>query len=358
MNNDLIDIFYQMVKIDSESGEEEEFILFLKELFTKELDCKYIIDNYGNLIIKIPGKNTNCREPVLFGVHADTVKPGKGIEPVLREGVIYSKGNTILGADDKAAIAELYEAVRTADVYPPLEIAVVREEEVGLLGSKNIDRSLFESKIGFVIDTRKLEDIVVGGPSIMKIDITITGKAAHSGMEPEKGISSIKVASQAISILKEGWIDEETTVNVGTIQGGEAINSVPEKTIVTIECRSKSHNKCITQSDKIRELFINIANLIKAKVLVDTNLSVKAYNIPENSRVVKIAKKMVRSIGLEPNVKILFGGSDASNYNSMGIETVVIGKGGEASHTTEENITVVDMEKAVKMLQVLFKELR
>jgi len=357
MENNLIDLFFQMVRISSESGEEEEFISFLDNIFTKELKGKCITDNYGNLIVKIPAKNTTRTEPFLFGVHADTVKPGKNIEPVLKDGIIHSKGETILGADDKAGIAELFEAIRTAEEYPPLEIVVSKEEEVGLLGSKNIDWSLLKSKIGFVIDTRNLDDIIIGGPSIMKIKIEITGKAAHSGMEPEKGISSIKAASHAISVLKEGRIDEETTVNVGIIQGGEVLNSVPKKTNIEIECRSLSHEKCTIHSNLIKEIFRIVAESSGAQVVVKMDLNIKAYSISENSKVVKMAKKMISSVGLKPNVRTLFGGSDASNYNDKGIETVVIGKGGKASHTTEETIALVDMEKAVKMLQNLFKEL-
>ena len=114
MSKELIDIFFNMVRISSESGEEKEFVSYLKDLFTKELKAKCSIDNYGNLIVKIPAKNTTRTEPVLFGLHADTVKPGKNIEPILKDGIIRSKGETILGADDKAGIAELFEAIRTA----------------------------------------------------------------------------------------------------------------------------------------------------------------------------------------------------------------------------------------------------
>jgi len=146
MSKEIIETFCKMVQISSESGEEEEFILYLKDLFEKRFKARCIIDNYGNLIIKISSKNTNCQEPVFFGFHADTVKPGKNIEPILKDGIIFSKGNTILGADDKAGIAEMFEAIRTAEQYPPLEIVVVRQEETGLLGSKNLDVSLIDSK--------------------------------------------------------------------------------------------------------------------------------------------------------------------------------------------------------------------
>jgi len=357
MSKELIDIFFNMVRISSESGEEKEFISYLKDLFTKELKAKCSIDNYGNLIVKIPAKNTTRTEPVLFGLHADTVKPGKNIEPILKDGIIRSKGETILGADDKAGIAELFEAIRTAEQHPPLEIVVSREEEVGLKGSKNIDISLLDSKTGFLIDMDTLDAIVIGGPSYMSIDVDITGKSAHAGMEPEKGISSIKAASYAISMLKEGWIDEETTVNVGIIKGGQILNAVPEKTDVKVECRSQSHEKCLRQSNLIKEVFLTAAKTVGAQAEVKMELLIKASHISEDTEVVKVAKRAVSSVGLKPNVQIICGGTDASNYNEKGIETVVIGMGVKAEHTKEENIAVADMEKAVDVIQHIFKEL-
>lgn len=353
----LVDIFCKMVQVSSESGGEKRFISYLRDLFIKELNAKCIVDNYGNLIAKIPTKNTASTGPVLFGVHADTVKPGKNIEPILKDGIIRSKGETILGADDKAGIAELFEAIRTTEQHPPLEIVVSREEELILIGSKNLDASLLKSKNGFVIDADAPEDIIVGGPSYMTIDVDVTGKAAHAGAHPEKGISSIKAASYAISILKEGWIDEETTVNVGIIKGGSVLNAVPEKTNVKIECRSQSHEKCLRQSSLIKEVFLTAAKAVEARAEVKMTECIKAYRISEDTEVVEIAKRAVSSVGLEPNVRVKCGVTDAASFNEKGIETVTIGMGVKAAHTKEENVAVADMEKTVAIIQHIFKEL-
>ena len=357
IREELQENFFNMVRINSESGEEKEFINFLKELFVKELKAEYIIDNYGNLILKIPSKNYTCIEPVFFGVHADTVKPGKNIEPVLENGIIHSKQDTVLGADDKAGIVELFEAIKTANQHPPLEIVVSIGEEIGLLGSKNIDVSLLKSKIGFVIDTSKLEDIIIGGPSYMSIDIEIVGKGAHSGLRPEEGISSIKAAAYAISMLKEGWVDKETTTNVGIIRGGQALNAVPERTNIKVECRSLSNKKCLYQSNLIKEVFITAAKVIGARADIKIEQEMKAYHISKNTEVVKIAKKALSGVGLIPNVRSICSGTDASNYNNKGIKTIVIGMGSKFSHSTKENISLEDMEKAVDILHHIFKEL-
>ncbi|KKK97447.1 hypothetical protein LCGC14_2652670, partial [marine sediment metagenome] len=311
----------------------------------------------GNLIAKVPAKASESAKPVLFGLHADTVKPGKDIEPVVEGGVISSKGETILGADDKAGIAELFEAVRTADRHPPLEIVVTRGEETGLLGSKNLDASILNSKIGFVIDSDKLDVIITGGPSYMGITVNITGRSAHAGIEPEKGISSIKAASYAISILKEGWVDNETTVNVGIIKGGDVLNAVPEKTEVRVECRSKNHEKCVNQSDMIKKVFQTSAESVGAKAEVDMELLIKCYCIPENSKSVDLAVKALKNQGLDPKLKVICGGTDAANYNERGIETAVIGMGVQAEHTKDEKISISDMIKGVGIIQEILRDL-
>jgi len=357
MNQELADTFMKMVRVSSESGEEKEFILYLEDLFIKELRAECTIDPYGNLIAIIPAKNTFITESILFGVHADTVKPGKNIEPILKDGIIRPKGETILGADDKAGIAELFEAVRTAERHPPLEIVVSVGEEIGHIGSISLDAALLRSKIGFVIDTDNLDNIVVGGPSHMRLNVDIIGKAAHAGMEPEKGISSIKAAAYAISMLKEGWIDEETTVNIGIINGGQVLNAVPERTNVKIECRSQSHEKCLNQSNLIKEIFLTAAKAVGARAEVKMELGTTAFRVSEDTRSVRVAKKALSFIGLEPRILTPCGGSDATSYNEKGIETIVIGMGAKAVHTKEENIAVEDMQKVVAIIQHIFKEL-
>ena len=272
-NMHLIDTFFKLVQIDSESGEEERVIQYLKDLFEKGFQAKCAIDSYGNLIAAVPPKKSSRTEPILFGMHADTVKPGKGIEPVLEDGVIRSRGDTILGADDKAGIAEFLEGLRTAECHPPLEVVISREEEVGHLGAKNLDASMLRSKMGFVLDSKDLDTIIIGGPSNMFIDIEIIGKAAHAGMEPEKGISAIKAAGYGIAILKEGWIDEETTVNVATIKGGIVRNSVPEKAELQAQCRSLNHDKCIHQSELVKRVFETAALSMGARAEVKLNLA-------------------------------------------------------------------------------------
>ncbi len=355
MNSEISRYLFQMVKIDSESGEEKEFLQFLNDLFKKEFKADTKFDSYGNLIIKIKAKNSDKKEPILFCCHGDTVNPGRGIEPISRDDVIYSKGDTILGADDKAGITEILMALKKASQYPPIEILITRQEEIGLSGSSYLDKDLISAKKGYVIDSEVLDEIIIGGPSRAEITINITGKAAHA-IEPQNGISAIEVAAHGISLLKTGWIDPETTVNVGLIKGGHVINAIPEKATIEIECRSLKHKKCLQQSNLIKKTFQTVAKTKGAKVEVKTNLGLRASRISENADVVKVAKKAIEAAGLKPKTKIICGGTDASNLNEKGIKTAVLGTGGKLPHSKDEHIAIKDTEKAIEICTEILKE--
>lgn len=356
MSERMVKNLCEMVSISSESGEEREFIEFLKIKLQQEFNGRCQVDDYGNLICKIPPKGSSVSEPLMLAAHADTVKPGKGIKPVVKNGVVYSSGDTVLGADCKGGIAEILEAVTSAPKHPPLEIVITREEEVGFTGAKNLDYSLINAKRGVLVDMDALDAIVIGGPSHMLIDIEITGKGAHSGMEPEKGISAIKVASLAIATLKDGRIDPETTANFGIIQGGLIRNGVPEECNIKAEVRSLNHERCIDLSNIYKEVFVVIAHSIGAKAEVNLNLAYKAMRIPEDAPMVQVAKKALKSVGIEPKVMVITGGLESAIYNEKGIETIPIGNGVKGEHSTSENISVEDMNKVVQVLQHILSQ--
>ncbi|MBU4601772.1 M20/M25/M40 family metallo-hydrolase [bacterium] len=356
MSERMVKNLCEMVSISSESGEEKEFIEFLKTKLQQEFNVRCQVDGYGNLICKIPPKDSSASEPLMLAAHADTVKPGKSVKPVVRNGVIYSSGDTVLGADCKGGIAEILEAVISAPKHPPLEIVITREEEIGFTGAKNLDYSLISAKRGVLVDMDALDAIVIGGPSHMLIDIEITGKGAHSGMEPEKGISAIKAASLAIATLKDGRIDPETTANFGTIQGGLIRNGVPEKCTIKAEVRSLNHEKCIALSNTYKEVFEVIARSIGAKAEVNLNLAYKAIRISEDAPMVQVAKKALKSVGIEPKVMAITGGLESAIYNEKGIETIPIGNGVKSEHSTSENISVEDMNKVVQVLQHILSQ--
>jgi len=354
MSERMIQQFMEMVRIDSESGNEEKMMKYLQVEFGK-IGAEVMLDNYGNLVAKLPAKQCTKTEPILLSCHADTVKPGVGIEPVIDNGVIRSRGDTILGADDKAGIAEMLEALRTCEVRPNIEVAISRQEEVGLLGVKNLDFNLLKARKGFLLDNDTLDTIVIGGPSYFAIDVNIQGKSAHAGMEPEKGINAILAASRAIAALQLGRIDKETTANVGVISGGLIRNGVPEKAQFLAECRSLNHQKAQELADAMRQTIEEQVKSTGATVQIKIDNLCQAVDIPEDSWTVDIAKKALKKVGIDAQTTFITGFTDASIYNNQGIEMAVIGIGAKLEHSLEEHILVEDMKKALQMLKEIFR---
>ncbi len=349
MSQRMIGQFMEMVRIDSESGHEERFIAYLEDEL-KKLGADAATDSYGNLIAKLPPKASMAREPILLSCHADTVQPGTGIEPVLEDGVIRSRGATILGADDKAGIAEMLEALRIAEVRPPVEIAISRQEEVGLYGVKNLDFSRITAHRGFLLDNDTLDTIVIGGPSYFAIDVEIRGRSAHAGMEPEKGINAIAAAARCIAALDLGRLDEETTANVGVIHGGLIRNGVPEVCTFLAECRSLDHQKAQQLADAMVTTIEQQAGAVGATATVTVDNLCQAVDIPEDAPTVRVAKEALSKAGIEAKTTFITGFTDASIYNNHGIEMAVIGVGAREEHAVTEHIHVADMERALTAL--------
>lgn len=346
--------FLEMVAIDSESGDEARMIEYLeKEIVALGGETK--IDGYGNLIGRFDEKGCSGTEPILLSCHADTVKPGIGIEPVIDDGIIRSKGDTILGADDKAGIAEALEVLRVAEVRPKVELAISRQEEVGLLGVKSMDFSLLKARRGFLLDNDTLETIVIGGPSYFAIDVSVKGKSAHAGMEPEKGINAIAAAAKAIAALELGRLDHETTANVGVIEGGLIRNGVPDSCRFLAECRSANHEKAVELNERMVGIIREQIEATGAQVEITSDNLCRAVSIPDDAWSVGIAKKALATVGIEATTVFITGYTDASIYNNQGIEMAVIGIGAQNEHSTDECIAIADMEKALEALKEIFR---
>jgi tripeptide aminopeptidase len=350
----MIEQFLEMVRIDSESGNEARMMQYLLGA-VREAGGEAALDAYGNLIAKFPERGASGKPPLLLSCHADTVKPGVGIDPVLEGGVIRPRGATILGADDKAGIAEVLEALRGSTVRPPVEFAVSRQEEVGLHGVKNLDFSRLAARRGILMDNDTLDTIVIGGPSYFAIDVEITGRAAHAGMEPEKGINAIQAAARAIAALELGRLDAESTANVGVIEGGLIRNGVPDRAKFLAECRSANHEKGVALAAKMERTIREQAEQNGATVKIETNNLCRAVRIAEDSPIVRLARRGLAEIGVEAKCVFITGFTDASIYNNRGIEMAVVGIGAQNEHTTRECIAVADMERAVRALVAMLR---
>ncbi len=354
MSERMIRQFMEMVRIDSESGNEARFLEYLLGQVAA-LGGAGGLDAYGNLIASFPAKASGARDPILLSCHGDTVKPGVGIEPVLADGVIRSRGDTILGADDKAGIAEVLETLRTAAVRPPVELAVSRQEEVGLLGVKAMDFSRITARRGFLMDNDTLDTVVIGGPTYIAIDVSVAGRAAHAGMEPEKGINAIRAAASAIAAMRLGRLDDETTANVGVITGGVIRNGVPASCSFLAECRSGDHDKAAALAEEMARIVRERVEATGARAEIVVDEKCRAVRIPEDAWTVRVTTQALATVGIQARTVNITGFTDAAIYNNRGIEMAVVGIGAQNEHSTEECIAVSDMEKAVAVLTEILR---
>jgi tripeptide aminopeptidase len=332
----LIKTFVNLVKIDSESGEEQEIINYLQSTMI-DLGFNTEIDKTGNLIC-----SNDSNPKLMLAAHVDTVNPGKGINPIINGNIIKTDGTTILASDDKANIAiilEIIQILKENDTHAPLNVVFTIGEEVGLIGSKGLDYEKIKAKIGLNLDGETGE-IDIAEPSMMLFDIEITGKAAHSGMEPEKGINALKIAAEAISSLDLGRIDEETTVNIGTIQGGTARNIVPEKVTLKAEVRSRNEEEFNFQVSKITDAFEKTSKKYGGTIKIISEQTAYAYSVSEDDELVQVLKNCFNKNGVKPEVMKINATSDNSNFSGNKIKCVTTGGCGKDYHTTREYLEI------------------
>ncbi|MEI6080033.1 MAG: M20/M25/M40 family metallo-hydrolase [bacterium] len=352
----LVKTFCELVKIPSESPNDQEFISYMEKLLKKE-GASTAVDAFGNLVAYFPAKGSESTEPVMFCCHADTVKPGKGIQPVIDGNIIRSKGDTILAADDKAGVAEVIEMLRSAKKHPPIEFLLARCEEISGGGAEHLDRKLIRSKMGYVIDMDTPDEIVTGGPTYFVLHVKYKGRSAHAGMAPEKGISAIQAAAVAVSRLRLGRIDEESTANVGVMKGGQNMNSIPEDLEIYAECRSLDDKKSHALAEEMTQIFQKAAEEFGTHVSIEKKTVLACYNIPKDSKVVTIAAKAMEKNGIKPDIKAIAGGTDATHLNHYGIQTAALGIGARQMHSTEEHAVIDEMVATTKVIITIVEDL-
>lgn len=300
----------------------------------------------GNLIARLPGDEK--LPAVFFCAHMDTVEPAVGVKVVFQDGVFRSRGDTILGGDDKAGIVAVLEAIqllqKNSIPHGPLVIIFTVAEEQGLLGSKNLNTSRLGADFGYVLDSSGSPGtIIISAPAQTLLNITVKGKAAHAGIEPEKGINAIQVAGKALARLRLGRLDEETTANIGLIKGGKATNIVPEDVYIQGEVRSRQRGKIDKVVLEIAETFRKVTDEVGAKSRIEENLIYSEFFLDKELPVVKYAALAAKNMGLDVSFQTSGGGSDANIFNAAGIPTANLGIGMQQVHTREEFLELKDL---------------
>lgn len=367
-NNDTgrpLKTFLELVKIASPSLKERAVAIYvtrtLKKLGLKVDEDKAgtaIGGESGNIRAVIKGNKAGARS-VLLNAHIDTVKPCDHVKPVIKGGYVYSDGTTILGADNKAGVAVMLEAARIlkgskmphGDVILLFTVA----EEIGLLGARHAGKSSLRAPLGFVLDGGDVFEIINQAPSQDSIWAEVIGRSAHAGVRPEDGINAIKVASEAISRMKLGRIDPETTANIGVIEGGIATNIIPEKVVLKGEARSHSLKKLKKQVAHMLECFKKACKKHGARLKFDVTREYDSFLVENSSLAVKLAVNSAKKIGIRPIVKRTGGGSDANIFNGAGLPAVILGVGADRVHTKSERLSIKQLGQGVKFILEIIK---
>jgi tripeptide aminopeptidase len=360
---DVARLFIELAATPSPPGQEravaDAVARYLRDLALEvhEDDAGARIDStMGNLYCRL--EPTVDGTPIFLCAHLDTVPPEGPIEPVVDDGIVRNGRPTILGADDKSAVAAMLEAVRRLVVerraQAGVELLFTPMEEVGLCGANAFDESRLEARIGYVYDhAAPIGDVILGAPHQASIDVTFRGKAAHAGMYPEDGRSAIAAAARAIADLRLGRLDEETTAGVGTITGGTARNVVPERCSFQAEARSHDHAKL---SDLIREMletFTFAASLGDCDVETHVEEHFSGYRFRQSDEPVRIAAAALERTGYEPRFILSGGGADANVFNERGLQCLVLANGMTNIHSSDEHIAVADLEGMVEVTLAL-----
>jgi tripeptide aminopeptidase len=354
----LINTFLELVRIDSPSGEEAEIAALAAEKL-RALGAGGQVGALYNVTGKLPGHGVpETTSPLFLNAHLDNVPPARGITPRVSDGRITSDGTTVLGADDLAGVAAILEVIQSLNEdgskHVPLEIAFTTQEETGLMGARALDLSGFSAKEGVVLDEHgPVGKIVLGTPTLNLIDVRITGRAAHSGLEPEKGISAIRVAAEAIKAMKLGRIDHETTANIGIIRGGTARNAVPENVELVGEVRSRKPRKLDRVTAAMRVALEGACTRHGAQLDFQARPAFDAFRLKRGDRFVRRVASAIAEVGREPRYELAMGGYDANIWNAKGIRAVAISVGPEQVHTTSEYILVEDLVKTAQLVERL-----
>ncbi|HWB22396.1 MAG TPA: M20/M25/M40 family metallo-hydrolase [Gaiellaceae bacterium] len=361
--SEVLDLFVELAAVASPSGEERDVadrvIAYLRDcgLEADEDDAGAKIGStIGNLYVRL--EPTAAGEPLFFCAHLDTVPPTDTIEPVVEDGIVRNANPTILGGDNKAAVAAMLEATRRvlAENRPHagIELLFTPKEEVGLHGAYAFDHTRFAARVGYVYDQAgPIGEVVLGAPSAQQLEITFHGRAAHAGMYPEEGRSAIAAAARAIAEMRLGRVDEETTANIGLITGGTAPNIIPEWCSLVADVRSHDERKLAELVQSMQDALTFAAGVAECEVETQARRSYRAYRFKKDDLAVRLAAEALTRCGFEPDYTLSGGAADANAFNERGLQCVNLANGMAEIHTPDEHISVADLEAMVEVTLAL-----
>jgi tripeptide aminopeptidase len=362
INKNLINSFLETASIESLSGNEKPIASFIKSILTsynlnifEDSSKEKTGSDTGNIICKV-----GTGGDFLLSCHMDTARSTKNMKPIIHEDRITSDGTTVLGVDNRVGVTILLELIKkiTNEKIPHKDFTLVFTtcEETTLAGSLNLEVSE-EIKRAFVFDSYMSPGkYIAASVGAAGYKVKVIGKAAHSGIAPEKGINALTITAEAISKIKFGKIDNETTSNIGIIRGGTATNVIPDLIELEGEVRSRDTESVKKNVEIIKCVFENACAQFNGKLDFQWYWDFMPFNLCEKSKVVYDLEEAIRRSNLVPEQVLSYGGSDANSYNGRGIEAVNIGIGAQNPHSNSEFIFLEDLDKAFQIALELVKK--
>ena len=361
----VVDLFLDLCAIPSPPGEERAVAdRVTRELATIGLEWDEddsgaaIGSTAGNVLCRVPGRSDEGT-PIFLCAHFDTVPLAGDLEPVVDEhGVVRNAGGTILGADNKSALAVMVEAARRIveeeRPHAGVELLFTPMEEIGLVGADAFDTGRLEARVGYVYDqAAPIGEVVTGSPTAQELELTFVGRAAHAGMYPEEGRSAIVAAARAIADMPLGRIDDRTSANVGLVRGGTARNVVPERCTLEAEVRSHEDGRVTEVVQQILDAAAFAASVSDCTLETRVEPKYRGYRFHVDDPAVRLAVEALARAGFEARLALSGGAADANVFNGRGLQCVNLANGMTDIHTPDERISVEDLERMVDVTLAL-----
>ncbi len=367
--SEVLDLFVELAAIQSPPGEERvvaDVVLARLRRIGLEPDedaAGAAIDSQiGNIYVRL-APTVDGGTPIFLNAHLDTVPPTAPIVPEVRNGIVVNAEETILGADNKAAVAAMVAAVERVVAegidHAGIELVFTPMEEVGLRGAKQFDVSRLHAAFGYCYDhAAPIGNIVMAAPTQRTLQLTFVGRAAHSGIAPEQGRSAIVAAARAITDMRLGRIDAETTANVGLISGGIAGNIIPPECTVMAEARSRDAGRVSDLAREMIDAATHAANLHECELRSTITSEYEGYRFTRAHPAVRLASAALTACGHTPVSLESGGGADANVFNAAGVPCVNLCNGMAEIHTASEHISVTDLEAMTDVTLELIAQAR
>jgi tripeptide aminopeptidase len=365
----LKNLLIELIKIDSLSRKEYDVAMRLKREM-EDLGAQVSIDdagervggNVGNLIAHFTGTAPEAM-PILLSAHMDTVVPGEGIVPILDGDILRTDGRTVLGGDDKSGVAIICEVLRVVkeNRFPCSDVDVVFTicEEAGLIGAKCLDVNRLRARTGLVLDSDSVGFLFTKAPAANRMEFRVHGLEAHAGVCPEKGVNAIKVAADGVARMSLGRIDHETTANIGVIEGGMAVNIVPNSVILKGEARSHSEEKLERQTEHMLRCLQDAAARHTLEVggaqftaTVDAKIErdYDRMDVSDGAPIVQLVRAAANNLRVDIKTLATGGGCDANVLNQKGLEVANLSTGMREIHTVKEWLDLKDLNLSAQMV--------